>query len=93
MALAAWGLADEAETAALIMSELVANAARHARGHTIRMTVNRPADNRVYVAVIDRGKAKFTAAWMGRHEFPAGSWGRGRPPGGSHQVTTAGLVP
>ncbi|MGW3569616.1 ATP-binding protein [Streptomyces sp. NPDC000941] len=58
VALAAWGLADEAETAALIMSELVANAARHARGHTIRMTVNRPADNRVYVAVIDRAPLK-----------------------------------
>ncbi|MFD8386549.1 ATP-binding protein [Streptomyces sp. NPDC059679] len=54
VALAAWGLADEAETAALVMSELVANAARHARGRTIRMTINRPADDRVYVAVIDR---------------------------------------
>ncbi|MGO4417226.1 ATP-binding protein [Streptomyces sp. MCAF7] len=54
VALAAWGLVDEVETAALIMSELVSNAARHARGPTIRMSVNRPADNRVYVAVIDR---------------------------------------
>lgn len=59
VALAAWGLAaDEAETAALIMSELVTNAARHARGHTIRMTVNRPADNQVYVAVIDKDPLK-----------------------------------
>lgn len=54
VALAAWGLDEDAETAALIMSELVANAARHARGPKIRMTVNRPADNRVYVAVVDR---------------------------------------
>ncbi|MFI8992165.1 ATP-binding protein [Streptomyces antimycoticus] len=54
VALAAWGLDAEAETAALVMSELVANAARHARGATIRMTVNRPAEDRVYVSVIDR---------------------------------------
>ncbi|MEU6655967.1 ATP-binding protein [Streptomyces sp. NPDC046900] len=45
---------DDAETAALVMSELVANAVRHARGPKIRMTVNRPADDRVYVAVVDR---------------------------------------
>jgi hypothetical protein len=54
VALAAWGLVDDAETAALVMSELVANAVRHARGPKIRMTVNRPADDRVYVAVVDR---------------------------------------
>ncbi|MFI6494334.1 ATP-binding protein [Streptomyces sp. NPDC050564] len=54
VALAAWGLDDDAETAALIMSELVANAARHARGPKIRVTVNRPADNRIYLAVVDR---------------------------------------
>jgi two-component sensor histidine kinase len=54
VALAAWGLVDDAETAALVMSELVANAVRHAGGPKIRMTVNRPAENRVYVAVLDR---------------------------------------
>ncbi|WP_172639215.1 ATP-binding protein [Streptomyces tailanensis] len=49
-----WGLAADAETAALVMSELAANAVRHARGPKINMTVHRPQTGLVSVSVIDR---------------------------------------
>lgn len=54
VALSAWGLDDAAETAALLLSELVANAVRHAHGPSVRIVVDRPASNRIYVAVVDR---------------------------------------
>ncbi|GAA1281833.1 ATP-binding protein [Streptomyces javensis] len=53
-ACAAWGLGDEtAETAALAMSELVSNAVNHARGHSLRVIVERPANDRLYLAIVD----------------------------------------
>ncbi|KUN16496.1 hypothetical protein AQJ23_45095 [Streptomyces antibioticus] len=52
-ALAAWELDSHADTAALLMSELVTNAVRHANGPLLRMTVNRPADAWVRVSVVD----------------------------------------
>lgn len=53
-ACAAWGLGDEtAEAAALVVSELVTNSVRHARGHSLRVIVERLADDRVYLAVVD----------------------------------------
>ncbi|MGW1887780.1 ATP-binding protein [Streptomyces sp. NPDC001970] len=58
-ALYAWGLDDAAETAALLLSELVANAVRHAHGPSVRIVVDRPADDRVYVAVVDRAPRRF----------------------------------
>ncbi|MEW2397946.1 ATP-binding protein [Streptomyces sp. NPDC046862] len=61
VALAMWGLDNEAETAALVMSELVANAVRHAHGPRIRLTVNRPALDRVYLAVTDRSPDRHPA--------------------------------
>ncbi|MEV7077865.1 ATP-binding protein [Streptomyces sp. NPDC093516] len=54
VALAVWGLNSDTDAAELIMSELVANAARHARGTKIRLAVNRPAPDRVHLAVTDR---------------------------------------
>ncbi|WP_155057531.1 ATP-binding protein [Streptomyces blattellae] len=54
-ACAAWGLPDEtAEAAALVVSELASNAVRHAWGPTVRVIVDRPSDDRVYLAVVDR---------------------------------------
>jgi anti-sigma regulatory factor (Ser/Thr protein kinase) len=54
-ACATWGLTDEmAEAAALVMAELFSNAIRHACGPSVRVVVDRPSDDRVYVAVIDR---------------------------------------
>ncbi|MFH8467571.1 ATP-binding protein [Streptomyces sp. NPDC017991] len=53
-ACATWRLGDEtAETAALAMSELVTNAVNHARGHSLRVIVDRPADDQLYLAVVD----------------------------------------
>ncbi|MFD5574827.1 ATP-binding protein [Streptomyces cadmiisoli] len=55
VAMAVWGLEDDAETAALVMSEFVANTVRHAHGpRIIFLTVSRPACDRVYLAVTDR---------------------------------------
>jgi anti-sigma regulatory factor (Ser/Thr protein kinase) len=54
VAMAVWGLENDAETAALVMSELVTNAVRHARGPKIVLSVNRPAFDQVYIAVTDR---------------------------------------
>ena len=52
--LSTWGLDAAADEAALLLSELVTNAVRHAQGPTVRVVVDRPADNRVCLAVIDR---------------------------------------
>lgn len=50
-----WGLTEETtQAAALVMAELVSNAVRHAWGASIRLIVDRPTDDRVYVAVVDR---------------------------------------
>ena len=55
VALAAWNLdGDAADDAALLLSELVTNAVRHARGRSLRVVINRPADNLIYLAVTDR---------------------------------------
>ncbi|MFF7764180.1 ATP-binding protein [Streptomyces griseorubiginosus] len=52
-AMADWELSSNAETVALIMSELVTNAVRYAQGPKIRMTVNRPELGTLQVAVLD----------------------------------------
>ncbi|MDX2841020.1 ATP-binding protein [Streptomyces ipomoeae] len=51
----AWGLSDEVtEAAALVMAELLSNAVLHASGPAVRLIVDRPADDRVHLAVVDR---------------------------------------
>ncbi|MER7990152.1 ATP-binding protein [Streptomyces noursei] len=55
-ALTAWGLHAVADTGALVVTELVANAARHTRSHTVRVTVTRPAEASVLISVVDRSK-------------------------------------
>ncbi|MCG0068448.1 ATP-binding protein [Streptomyces tricolor] len=59
VALAAWGLEAEAETAALVLSELVANAVRHAWGPSVRVLVERPAPDRIRLAVVDRAPRRL----------------------------------
>ncbi|WP_432040997.1 ATP-binding protein [Streptomyces chartreusis] len=59
VALAVWGLNDNVEPAALVMSELVANAVRHAHGPKVRLAVHRPAVDRVYLAVTDRAPLRL----------------------------------
>lgn len=61
--LAAWDLAPLAEDAALIVTELVANAVAHGRGPSIRLTVTFPEQKLVRLAVTDNnhGKPQVTA--------------------------------
>ncbi|WP_308425187.1 ATP-binding protein [Wenjunlia tyrosinilytica] len=54
VAVCAWNMHEAGDSAALLMSELFANAVRHARGGSVRVIINRPDDERVYVAVVDR---------------------------------------
>ena len=54
--LSVWHLDQLAEDLALVATELVANAVRHARGEVVRVTVTRIARHRVRVAVTDRSK-------------------------------------
>ncbi|MGW7555194.1 ATP-binding protein [Streptomyces rimosus] len=56
VALDAWDLHQLTEDAMLVMSELVSNAVRHARGSCLRVTVTRAAHHRVRVAVIDKDR-------------------------------------
>lgn len=53
-ACAAWELEPLAEPAALIVTELVANAARHTRSRHVHIVIDRPSQNFVRVAVVDR---------------------------------------
>ncbi|MER7664521.1 MULTISPECIES: ATP-binding protein [unclassified Streptomyces] len=55
-ACAVWGLEDLAEDGALIVSELVANAVRHARRESIRVVIDRPGAARVRIGVVDFSK-------------------------------------
>ncbi|MEU9981038.1 ATP-binding protein [Streptomyces sp. NPDC050856] len=57
VALTAWGLDDVAEDGALIVTELVANAVRHARRDSVRVVVERPGASRVRIGVVDLSKA------------------------------------
>ncbi|MFC8350965.1 ATP-binding protein [Streptomyces sp. NPDC057280] len=59
VALATWGLDDVADEAALLLSELVSNAVRHAAGHAVRVVVDRPTDERVILAVIDQAPGRL----------------------------------
>ncbi len=54
----AWGLHTLAADAAVIITELVANSVRHARRESIRVTVERPAQCRVRLGVVDFSKAR-----------------------------------
>ncbi|MEV8455549.1 ATP-binding protein [Streptomyces sp. NPDC052095] len=55
VALSTWGLNDDAsDRARLIASELVTNAVQHACGPVLRVVVERPAPDQVYLGVVDR---------------------------------------
>jgi anti-sigma regulatory factor (Ser/Thr protein kinase) len=69
-----WHLDNLADGAALIVTELIANAARHTRCHEIRVIVGRPSATRVRVRVVDREPSRLPA--LGRAEDDAES-GRG----------------
>ncbi|MEW1551952.1 ATP-binding protein [Streptomyces tsukubensis] len=54
IALSAWHMDKDADTAALLLSELFTNAVRHAAGERVRVIVERPQADRVHIAVVDR---------------------------------------
>ncbi|MCX5419938.1 ATP-binding protein [Streptomyces sp. NBC_00078] len=56
VAFGVWGLDDLADDGALIVSELVGNAVRHARASVIRVTVTQPAPGLVRIGVVDRSQ-------------------------------------
>ncbi|MDH6630057.1 anti-sigma regulatory factor (Ser/Thr protein kinase) [Streptomyces sp. LBL] len=58
-ALGAWHLEDLADRAALIISELIANAVRHTPCRSIRLVVGRPSATRVRVGVVDRAPSRL----------------------------------
>lgn len=53
VSLSVWGLDDLTEDSAAVVSELVANAVRHARRGSIRVTVERLGEDRVRLGVVD----------------------------------------
>ncbi|WEB42325.1 ATP-binding protein [Streptomyces yunnanensis] len=55
-ALTAWGLHSVMDSGALVVTELVANAARHTRACAVRVTVTRPAGTVVRIAVVDTSR-------------------------------------
>ncbi|MFJ9917676.1 ATP-binding protein [Streptomyces rubiginosohelvolus] len=56
IALATWGLDELVDDAALIITELVSNAADHGRLASIRVLVARTSADRVRLGVVDRSK-------------------------------------
>ena len=74
-ALGTWGLSRLGDTSALVVTELVGNAAKHARSQTIRVTITRVGPLRVQVAVVDRSQSKPAARKAG----PEDEGGRGLP--------------
>jgi anti-sigma regulatory factor (Ser/Thr protein kinase) len=59
--LAVWQLDDLADRAALIVTELIANASRHTSCDEIRVIVGRPSATWVRVGVVDREPSRLPA--------------------------------
>ncbi|WP_404190739.1 ATP-binding protein [Streptomyces tauricus] len=57
--LGVWHLDDLADHAALIITELIANASRHTPCPEIRLTVGRPSSTRLRVGVVDREPSRL----------------------------------
>ncbi|MCC9703941.1 ATP-binding protein [Streptomyces sp. MNU76] len=55
-ALNAWAIGDLADTATLIVSELVGNSVQHTSCRLLRVIVSRPSPHRVKIAVIDKAR-------------------------------------
>ncbi|MFD4766714.1 ATP-binding protein [Streptomyces niveus] len=55
-ALGAWGPEHLADTGALVVTELMSNSITHTRTYSIRVTVSRPSETFVRIAVADNSK-------------------------------------
>lgn len=58
-AMALWGLEEQAETAELLISELVSNAIKHTSSDILRVIVSRPSPTRVRLAVVDKAPRRL----------------------------------
>ncbi|MGW2421419.1 ATP-binding protein [Streptomyces sp. NPDC001709] len=58
-AMTLWRLAGQAETAALLISELVTNAITHTSSDSVRIIVARPAPTRVRLEVVDKAPSRL----------------------------------
>ncbi|WP_079056162.1 ATP-binding protein [Streptomyces caeruleatus] len=68
-----WGLTEEmTDTAALVIVELLSNAVRHAWGPSVRITVDRPSDKRVRLAVVDRAPDRLPHLHIPQDEEQSG---------------------
>jgi anti-sigma regulatory factor (Ser/Thr protein kinase) len=57
-ALDEWGLPQLADSAGLVLTELVTNSVRHAKGEGMRVNVTRLTGQRVRVSVLDRDRTR-----------------------------------
>jgi serine/threonine-protein kinase RsbW len=57
-ALCVWGMESLVDDGVLVVTELVANAAQHARCHVIRVSIVRPAPGLVRIDVVDRSQKR-----------------------------------
>ncbi|MFE0202532.1 ATP-binding protein [Streptomyces sp. NPDC058985] len=71
-ALGVWRLDSLADVAALIMSELIANAVRHTSCHSIRLIIGRPSAIRVRVGVVDRAPLRLPVLGQAGEDDEAG---------------------
>jgi anti-sigma regulatory factor (Ser/Thr protein kinase) len=72
-ALAAWSMPHLGDAATLVLSELVSNAVRHAKGEGMRVNVTRLTGRRVRLSVLDQDSTRPQM----QEPDPAGERGRG----------------
>ncbi|MPY48778.1 ATP-binding protein [Streptomyces acidicola] len=70
--LGVWHLDNLADVAALIISELIANAVRHTPCNSIRLIVGRPSATRVRVGVVDRAPSRLPVLSQGSEDDESG---------------------
>ncbi|WP_343236511.1 ATP-binding protein [Streptomyces sp. NEAU-S7GS2] len=74
LALRVWQMDDVEDGAALLVSELFTNAVCHARGECVRVIIDRPEADRVYLAVVDHAPDRLPEL---REAVPDDADGRG----------------
>ncbi|MFF8725701.1 ATP-binding protein [Streptomyces sp. NPDC015171] len=70
--LGVWHLDGLADRAALIITELIANASRHTPCPEIRLTVGRPSATRLRVGVVDREPSRLPSLSQATYEDESG---------------------